>query len=989
MNPDRWRRVAAVYDAAMDREPAARGAFLADACAEDVDLRREVESLLAQEHTSVVVDQEMDAVAAAVLQGGPLLEAGAEIGPYRIEALVGAGGMGEVYRAQDRKLNRAVALKVLPESLTGSADRLARFTREAHVLASFDHPNIAAIHGFEDRGEVHALVLEFVDGPTLADRIAGGPIRLADALPIARQIADALAAAHEHGVIHRDLKPANIKVRDDGIVKVLDFGLAKLGQDDATQFSASGSASGAAPQSAVPMSPVVTAVGVILGTAAYMSPEQAKGRPADKRSDVWAFGCVLYEMLTARRAFDGGDVADTLASVLKGQPDWSALPADTPDAIRRLLRRALERDPKRRLSDIADARLEIDDALAPDADIPRATMAPDGATPTGGALPWTIAAALAVALVAAIVLWHPWRAAPAEAPRYLTVDLGADALLGASAVATTDIAISPDGSMLAFVAEHERVRQLYLRRFDTLQATPLVTGQVSEPFFSPDGQWVAFFSLSDRKLKKIPLAGGSAVAICDIRSNYPRGASWGQDGFIVFNAGAEAWMPLLRVPGEGGKPGPVSVLGEGEVAHRWPQVLPGARAMLFAAFGSVGGNETANVLVQPLPSGPAKIVLRGAHFARYLRSGHLLYAQGTTLFAAPFDVERLEVRGQPVAIVDGVMGFKVSGASSFDVSDNGTLSYVPGRLASQEVPMLWMRRNGTATRMRAAPRDWRDPRVSPDGTRIAFHLDDGRNIALYTYEWTRDFTTRLQFGPIDSNPVWAPDGRTLVFSSSPSASQLANLYWRAADGSGEVHRLTESGDRQHATSWHPSGRYLAFEQQISREQWDLMILPMENGATGWKAGTPERLVRNIAQRPGAMFSPDGRWIAYASNESGHSEVFVRAFPRAGTAWQVSTSGGWAPAWSNTRNELLYLAPDSHVMVVPYTLEGNTFRARPPEKWSEQPINERPGPRPFDLHPDGERLVVSGDVAAAPNVNKVVLVTNFFDEVRRRLAGVAR
>ncbi len=605
------------------------------------------------------------------------------------------------------------------------------------------------------------------------------------------------------------------------------------------------------------------------------------------------------------------------------------------------------------------------------------------------ALPWTIAATLAAARLGAIVLWHPWRAAPPAATPRLRVDLGADAFLGASPTATKDLALSPDGSMLAFVGQHDRVGQLYLRRFDSLHATPLASGQISEPFFSPDGQWVGFFSLADRKLKKISVAGGSAVVICEIRSNYPRGASWGDDGSIVFNAGAEAWMPLLRVSSDGGKPDPVSTLSEGEVAHRWPQVLPGARAMLFAAFGSVGGSEGANVLAQPLPSGPSKILLRGAHYARYIRSGHLLYAQGTKLFAVPFDVDRLEVRGQPVAVVDGVMGFEVSGASLFDVSDSGTLSYIPGQLASQEVPMLWMRRNGTTTPMRAEPRDWRDPRISPDGTRIAFHVDDGRNIALYTYEWARDFTTRLEFGPIDSNPVWSPDSRTLVFSSSPSASQLANLYWRPVDASGEVHRLTESGDRQHATSWHPSGRYLAFEQQVSREHWDLTILPMEANGSGWKPGTPQRLLSGIAQRPGAVFSPDGRWIAYASNESGRSEVFVRAFPGPGTAWQVSSSGGWVPTWSKSRNELLYLSPDSHVMVVSYTVEGKTFRAGSPAKWSDQPINGRPGPRLFDLHPDGDRIIVGGDVAPPPNMSKVVLVSNFFEEVRRRLSDGPR
>jgi serine/threonine-protein kinase len=989
MNPDRWRQVADVYEAVVERDPAAREAFLAEACREDADLRREVESLLAQEHTPLVVDHGMFTVGAAVLEGILRLEPGTALGPYCVEALLGAGGMGEVYRARDTKLNRLIALKVLPESLTGDPDRLARFTREAHVLASLNHPNIAAIHGFEEHGDVHALVLELVEGPTLGDRIARGPLALPEALPIARQIADALAAAHEHGVIHRDLKPPNIKVRDDGTVKVLDFGLAKPAQDAGSMQSGSEPPL-PAPQSPAVISPVVTAMGVILGTAAYMSPEQAKGKPADKRSDIWAFGCVLYEMLTGKRAFDGDDVSDTFASVLKGQPDWSALPAETPIAVRRLLRRALEKDPRRRLSDMADARLEIEEAQGPGGADGRREIQPGGTSRLPRALSWVIAAALAVALITTIAVWHPWRVMPPAVSQHLSVDLGADAILGGSVEATTQLAISPDGSMLAFVGERDRVDQLYLRRFGQLQAVPLVTGSVNEPFFSPDGQWVGFFSLADRKLKKVPVAGGSAVAICDIHgAHHPRGASWGDDDYVVFNAFAEPWTTLLRVPSAGGRPEPISTLSEGEVSHRWPQVLPGAKAVLFSAFGTQGGIDASNIVAQRLPTGPSKVVVRGAHYARYLRSGHLVYAQGATLFAVPFDVNRLEVSGQPVGVIQGAMGFRVTGASLFDVSDNGTLSYVPGQLIGSEVPMLWMRRDGTTTPMRAAPRDWRDPQFSPDGTRLAFYVDDGRQLDVYTYEWARDFITRLTFDPMDTNPVWSPDGRTIVFSSARGLKQLSNLYWLSADGSGEPHRLTENDDRQHATSWHPSGKYVAFEQQISREQWDLMVLPMEVSGLGWKAGTPQRLLSKIAQRPGAVFSPDGRWLAYTSNESGRPEVFVRSFPGPGAPWQVSTSGGWVPTWSRRRHELFYLSPDSHLMVVSYTVEGNTFRANPPEKWSGQPINARGGPRPFDVHPDGDRFVVSGDLPSRTNVDKVVLVSSFFDEVRRRLSDAAR
>jgi eukaryotic-like serine/threonine-protein kinase len=989
MNPDRWRQVADVYEAVLERDPSAREAFLAEACREDADLRSEVESLLAQEHTPLVVDHETLAVAAAVLEPISHLKPGFALGPYRVEVRIGGGGMGEVYRARDTTLNRDVALKVLPESFTRDPDRVARFTREAHVLASLNHPNIAAIHGFEERDGVHALVLEFVDGQTLEDRIARAPLPLPEALRFARQIADALAAAHEQGVIHRDLKPANIKVRDDETVKVLDFGLAKPLQDAASTEVASEPPLPPL-QSPMVMSPVVTAKGVILGTAAYMSPEQAKGRAADKRSDVWAFGCVLYEMLAGKRAFDGDDVSDTFASVLKGEPDWTALPAETPAAIRRLLRRSLEKDPRRRLSDVADARLEIEEAQGlTAADDSRVTTEPDATRQIRRALPWAIAAVLALALVTTIVVLNPWRAVPAAPSQRLSVDLGADAVFGEPVLATTQLAISRDGSMLAFVGEGNGVDHLYLRRLDQLQAVPLVTGRVSEPFFSPDGQWVGFFSMSDRKLKKIAVAGGNAVTVCDIRVDYPRGASWGDDDYIVFNAFAAAWTPLLRVASAGGNPESLSTLGEGEVSHRWPQVLPGANAVLFAAFSTQGGVDASNIVVRRLPAGPSKVVLRGPHYARYLRTGHLVYAEGTSLFAVPFDANRLEVTGQPVAVARGVMGSKVSGASSFDVSDTGTLAYVPGQLIDTDVPMMWMRRDGTATTMRASPLDWRAPRFSPDGRKLAFHLDDGRQLDIYTYEWARDVLTRLTFDPaVDSNPVWSPDSRTIVFSSTPSAKQLANLYWLSVDRPGEPHRLTESGLRQMASSWHPSGKYLAFEQESAREQWDVMILPIDVTGSGWKAGTPQRLLTKIGQRPAAVFSPDGRWLAYTSTEAGRSEVFVRPFPGPDTRWHVSTSGGDTPAWSRRRNELFYLSPDSHLMAVSYTVEGDMFRANPPQKWSERIINERQGPRSFDLHPDGDRIVVSGNLART-DVDKVVLVPSFFDELRRRVSDATR
>jgi serine/threonine-protein kinase len=597
---------------------------------------------------------------------------------------------------------------------------------------------------------------------------------------------------------------------------------------------------------------------------------------------------------------------------------------------------------------------------------------------------------LAIALVSAIVVWRPWRAAPTPVSQHLSTELGAPAILARSVGGTPQFALSPDGSMLAFVGERNHVDQLYLRRFGQLEAVPLVTGPVSGPFFSRDGQWVGFFSSAESKLKKVPVAGGAAVTICDIENSPPRGASWGEDDSIVFNPFADAWMPLLRVRSAGGKPEPISTLDEGEVSHRWPQILPGAKAVLYAAFGTQGGIDAANIVAQPLPSGSPHIVLRGAHYARYVRSGHLVYAQGATLFAVPFDVNQLQITGQPVAIVQGVMAFKMSGASLLDVSDNGTLAYVRGDLIGTEAAMAWMRRDGAMTVMPAAPRDWRVPQVSPDGKRILFHVDDGRQLDVYTYEWARDFTTRLTSDPaVDSHAIWSPDGRTIVFSSSRGARQLANLYWVSADGSGDAHRLTQSDERQLAGAWHPSGRYLVYDQQIPRQQWDLMVLPVEAGRSGLKAGSPTRLLTKLTRRPLASFSVDGQWFAFASNESGRSEVYVRPFPGPGTAWRISTSGGSVPTWSRRHNQLFYLSPDSHLMVVSYTVEGNTFRAGPPEKWSERPINGRPGVRPFDLHPDGDRFVVSGNLAMTTDVDKVVLVSNFFDEIRRRLSDGRR
>jgi serine/threonine-protein kinase len=902
---------------------------------------------------------------------------GTRLGPYDITAHIGAGGMGEVYRAIDTNLKRAVAIKVLPGAVASDQERLARFQREAEVLASLNHPNIAHVHGLEKSDGTTALVMELVEGPTLADRLAEGPLAIDEALPVARQIADALDAAHERGIVHRDLKPANIKLRGDGTVKVLDFGLAKAMEPVGVRAAATS-------QSPTITTPAMTQAGVLLGTAAYMSPEQAKGRPIDKRSDVWAFGCVLYEMLTAKRAFEGEDLSETLANVLKTQPDWAALPDRTPPAIRRLLRRSLEKDRGRRLADMGDARLEIEEAI-PGSGHEHAGVAvlPNRLS----AILWTVIFLLGSALLALLAMWRPWQERASLPSQRLTVQIGADASLRPGT--GMPFAISPDGSMLAFVSEpRDGSRRLYLRRFGQLEADVLVanaSGSLADPFFSPDGQWIGFFSVADRAIKKISIAGGTAVTVCDSPTNPSRGASWGDDGYIVFNPRAQDG-PLLRVSSAGGTPEPISALREGEVAHRWPQMLPGGGSMLFTAVATFNGVDGARIVAQQLPAGPAKTVVEGAYYGRYVRSGHLLYIQGNTLFAVPFDVQRLETSGTPVAVVQGVRTLTESAASWFDVSESGTLVYVPGELTDNDARMLWLNRDGALKPLRAMPADWRNPQFSPDGKRLAFAVDDRGQSDVWVHELENGREWNLTLDPgQDTSPVWSPDGSSIAFASTRGDGQTLNLYWQSADGSGGAHRLIESSVEQRPTSWHTSGQYLAYHAA-----GEIAILPLENAGSGPKAGSPMPFVtrRGASSAVNGMFSPDGQWLAYQSQEGGRTEVFVRPFPGPGGGqWQLSTAGGRIPTWSRRLPELFFQSSDNRLMLVTYTIHGSAFRADPPQQWTSELIQSRPGHRWFDLHPDGDRFVVNAaeSVEATPKLDAVVVITNVFDELRRSAA----
>jgi serine/threonine-protein kinase len=922
-----------------------------------------------------------------------MLTAGTRLGAYEIQSALGAGGMGEVYRARDTTLGRDVAIKILPDLFVADPERVARFEREAQLLAALNHPHIAAIYGLEESGATKFLVLEFVDGQSLAEKLAqpsaishqpcaGLPV--AEALTIARQIVEALEAAHDKGIVHRDLKPANIMLTVDGQVKVLDFGLAK--------HDGAGGSGGPA---GLPHSPTLTfqptQAGVILGTAAYMSPEQAKGRAADKRSDVWAFGCVLFELLTGTRAFQGEDVSDTLAAILRGEPDWTALPPDAPASIRTLLKRCLEKDRKARIPDIAVVRFLMDDALTvagpvtPDSRLPT----PDSRLPTrSSTLPWAVAGAALLVAGVLLMLWAPWRKAAPPAPVRVSAELGADVSLATSGFGDATI-LSPDGAVFAFVAQKGGggSPQLHVRRLAQLQATALSgTDDADSPFFSPDGQWIAFFA--GGKLKKISVTGGAAVTLCDAPNG--RGGAWGEDGTIVFAPDSTAGVRLLRVSSAGGKPEPLTSLAEGQSTQRWPQVLPGGTAVLFTA-GTAGAYEDANIVVQPLPAGARTIVQRGGYHGRYLPSGHLVYIHDATLFAVPFDLDRLEVTGQPVPALEGVTSNSASASAQFAVSATGTLVYLPGR-STGGVPIHWMTHEGRTTPLRATLANWFDPQFAPDGRRLALQINDGQN-DVWVYEWARDTLTRLTFDSADDRkPVWTPEGRRIAFASSRGDKSTLNLYWQRADGTGDAQRLTESKNIQMPASWHPGGKFLAFEEVNPQTSYDLMILPLEGDeASGWKPGKPTVFLNSPFSEREPMFSPDGRWLAYWSNETGRAEVFVRPFPGPGGKWQISTGGGNYPTWSRTKHELFYGSPNGQIMVAAFTVEGDSFRAEKPRPWSDGRFMNRAAQRSFDLHPDGERfaLAAAAQTPGGAKQDHVTFIFNFFDELRRVAPGTAR
>lgn len=867
------------------------------------------------------------------------------IGHFRVTTKLGEGGMGEVWRATDTKLNREVAIKLLPELFARDADRMARFQREAQVLASLNHPSIAAIYGVEDR----ALIMELVEGLTLAERIAQGPLPLEEGLPIAGQIADALEAAHEKGVVHRDLKPANIKITPDGRVKVLDFGLAKAMSNDA--------AAAPNPQSSPTLTMRSTQIGVIMGTVAYMSPEQARGQSVDRRADIWAFGVVLYEMLSGRRLFGGSTVSDTLASVLKCELDLTAVPV----AVRPVVERCLRRDPRRRWQAIGDARIALEEGppAVTDAPLPPSHR---------GATPWIAVAVLA--LVGGAGWWRAMR--PEEYPlTRLSVDLGKEAMAGFDITA----AISPDGRRLVFPARGPDGRQhLATRLLDQAQSSLLPgTEGGTSPFFSPDGQWIAFFS--GALLKRIPAQGGLPMTVSgSIFATSPSG-SWGPDGNIVVSLGT--LDSLWSLPGTGGTRKRLLTLGSGEVTHRWPQILPTGGAVLFTSSGSGTGMNNGSIEAFSLKTGQVKIVQRGGYYGRYLPSGHLVYLHDGVLFGVKFDPERLAVSGAPLALLEDVAANPVSGGGQFDFSRTGTFVYTAGKSATQKWRFAWLDHSGSMQPLMAPPGAYAVPRLSPDGRKLAF-IGDGADIHVYDLE--RETLTRRTTRGDTGTPVWAPDSKHILFASA------SDIFWIRSDGAGDPQRLLQTPNLARPFSISRDGRVAYFERN-SETGFDIWVLPLDlSDPDHPKPGKSEPFLRTPHDELLPKFSPDGRWIAYRSNETGGNEIFVRPYPAGnGGKWQISTGGGLYVCWSNNGRELFYETADNRIMVVDYTVDGGSFVQSKSRQWSDRQLFD-PGTSNLDLAPDGKRFVVFSPEAAegANGSVHVTMLLNFFDELRRKL-----
>ena len=836
---------------------------------------------------------------------------GTKLAHYEITGHLGSGGMGEVYQATDIKLGRSVAIKFLHVALAQNADHMARFEREARILATLNHPNIAAIYGVEEADGRMFLVMELVQGETLSERIKRGAIPIPEAMGIAAQITEALEAAHEKGIVHRDLKPPNIKIMPGGKVKVLDFGLAKLIEKTPSDAILSNLPT---------LQTTGTNPGIILGTAAYMSPEQAKGTDVDRRTDIFAFGAVLYEMLTGHQAFAGKTLGDVLAAVIRDEADRSRLPPDTPSEIRRLLRRCLQKDRNRRLRDIGDARIEIEESLSNSAEGRQSSTTPTGLQ---------------------------------SVTRYV-IALPSDHQL--KGLARSCVALSPDGANLVYVGGPGSARHLYLRAMDSLEARPISgTDGGYGPFFSPDGQWVGFFV--GNKMKKVPVIGGPPRTLCE--APHPMGACWGPNNMILFQPVGHA--ELWQVSADGGIPQSITA-SEGLSGHCWPDLLPGGKAVIFAIYTPTRGADF-QIMVQLLDTGYRKLLGVDGTSPRYVPTGHLVYTVNGTLVAAPFDLDRLEITGITVPIIEKIAESSF-GAASFSFSRSGSLVYVKQASALDHVSeslMVWMDRKGAVEPLPVPPQAYRSPRFSPEGQRVAVVIGED----IWIYDISREALTRLTFEGLNLNPIWTPDGNRITFTSFNAGS--ANIFSKAANGSGVTEQLMNRKHTCFPCSWSPDGRQLAFTENHPSGS-HIWVLPIEDEREADPfLGSPfNEIVPN--------FSPDGRWLAYASEESDRYQIYVRSFRGPGGLWQVSTNGGGDPRWSGDGQELFYRNGDQ--LMVAQITTSPTFSAAKPQLLFQANFTG------YDVSPDGQRIVAIQAVEPGKPGTHINVVLNWFEELKR-------
>ena len=938
-----------------------------------------------------------------------MLMPGARLGPYEIVGKLGAGGMGEVWRARDTRLDREVALKVLPDGFADEPERHARFEREAKVLASLNHPNIAHLYGLEhlevkvdsrqltvdspltrpDRASgksspeprtpspaaeraaraLHVLVMELVEGEDLAQRLERGPIPIDEAIPIARQIAEALEAAHEQGIVHRDLKPANVKVRPDGTVKVLDFGLAKSVEAIAASDPA--------------LSPTVThaatQAGLILGTAAYMAPEQARGKAVDRRADIWAFGVVLLEMLTGRRLFAGHETAEVLAGVLRQEIDWSALPADTPADLRRLLARCLDRDPRNRLRDIGEARVVLSGgaaAAAPAQPAPAVQALQRAPAPRWRRIVTGAAIALAAGAITGAAVWQARAPAP---PRVVRFAITLSSYQVTLRVARNMVAVSPDGARIAYVAD----RQLYLRGLADVEGRPIIGTEdaqtVMGPVFSPDGEAIAYYSWGEQAIRRIPAVGGTAATICAVEA--PDGMSWDGDTLLFAQPAG-----VMRVSANGGTPELLVRAADGERMYG-PQLLPGGRSLLFAVTAGGPWDQAGQVVVHSLASGKRAVVVDGgAADARYLSTGHIAFIRGGVVHALAIDAATLATHGAPMRVIEGVRRSEDSRAMDLSVSDTGTLVYVPGSVAGEGMKLAWFGRDGGIEPLGLPAGNYAQPRLSPDGTRIAMANVESADMAI----WVADVSgataaRRLTFAGFDRSPVWSPDGTRITFQSERGTDR--SLYWQRADGSGTPERLThaENGVEHLPQSWSPDGDHLLFDE--SRDGVFSLRVYSPRDKT-----SRELLSEGSIAPSDATFSPDGRWFAYATKESSraHARVFVQPFPPTGSRYLISTGDedGHHAAWSRDGRELFYTpGPGNRLQRVAVTT-APAFQFSQAVTLPRRFTNAPPAlPRMYDVARDGRflGLIESGAIrtSGAP-LSQIYVVLNWFEELKAKV-----